>query len=508
MRYSFGLDLRSLAATRMLLGMLQLVDLAIRATDLASHYTDEGVLPRRTLLDGFADPWHFSLHLLSGKAVFQAALFLISALSAVCLALGYRTRTASLICWLLTVSLQNRNPLLLSGADVLFRLVLFWMMFLPLGTRWSLDRLRGVAGESAANLFVSVGTAAYTLQIVSVYVFAGLIKLDIRAWTEGAGLAYALRAAPFETALGMKLLDYPELLRAAGVATPYFEIAAPLLLLVPTRAAAPRLSCVAAFVAFHIGIGLAIDIGIFSLVCIVAWSAFLPPYTWDHVVPAVVQRFGVLERIAARLRALAQRAAEHSLTDQSCPSVASVRLMRARRRLTAALCVAVAAYVLALNVVQQRGPATELPSSVRFIAPMLRVDQHWNMFSAPITKAGWLVAPGRLRSGRKWELIADSPEVSWDRPKIVGQTFPNDRWRKYMVNLTVPSYHWARVQFGNWKCSSWNREHGPSEQLEAFSLYLMEEPLTPWAAPVTLVQVPLLQHECKPGMLKKWARKI
>ena len=41
----FGLDLRGLAALRICCGLLQLVDLALRAQDLTAFYTKDGVLP-------------------------------------------------------------------------------------------------------------------------------------------------------------------------------------------------------------------------------------------------------------------------------------------------------------------------------------------------------------------------------------------------------------------------------------------------------------------------------
>jgi hypothetical protein len=36
-----------------------------------------------------------------------------------------------------------RNPYILSGGDVLLRVVVFWAMFLPLGDRYSLDAYYG-----------------------------------------------------------------------------------------------------------------------------------------------------------------------------------------------------------------------------------------------------------------------------------------------------------------------------------------------------------------------------
>ena len=55
------------------------------------------------------------------------------------LVLGWKTRFATIASWVLLLSLQNRNTMILSGEDNLALLLLFWGMFLPLGARYSVD---------------------------------------------------------------------------------------------------------------------------------------------------------------------------------------------------------------------------------------------------------------------------------------------------------------------------------------------------------------------------------
>ena len=43
----FGLDVRSLAALRIALGALLLIDLSVRASDFTAMYADEGIAPVR-----------------------------------------------------------------------------------------------------------------------------------------------------------------------------------------------------------------------------------------------------------------------------------------------------------------------------------------------------------------------------------------------------------------------------------------------------------------------------
>ena len=152
----FGLDLRSLAIFRVGLGLLLLGDLAIRAGDLSAHYTDQGVLPRSALTARH----YVSLHFLDGTADFQGALFVLAGLAALALLAGWRTRAATVVSWLLLMSLHARNPMILQGGDALLRLLLFWGMFLPLGARWSVDGLLRRGGGPAGGREVSAASAA------------------------------------------------------------------------------------------------------------------------------------------------------------------------------------------------------------------------------------------------------------------------------------------------------------------------------------------------------------
>ncbi len=71
---------------------------------------------------------------------FQALLFVVAAVAAVALLVGYRTWVASVVVWILLLSIQHRNPLVLGSGDDLLRMLLFWGMSLPLGAVWSVDR--------------------------------------------------------------------------------------------------------------------------------------------------------------------------------------------------------------------------------------------------------------------------------------------------------------------------------------------------------------------------------
>ena len=121
--------------------MLLLCDLAGRARFLRVHYTDEGVLPLDVLTPS-ASSWTFSLYWLDGSFAFTATMFGIAAIFALMLLVGWRTRLATVASWALLLSLHYRNIPLCSAGDLIFRLLLFWAMFLPLGACASVDSRR------------------------------------------------------------------------------------------------------------------------------------------------------------------------------------------------------------------------------------------------------------------------------------------------------------------------------------------------------------------------------
>src|SRR5262249_33840418 len=146
-------------------------DLVQRAMDLRAHYSDAGVLPRAALIDQFSGDWAISLHLANGTTGFQAFLFTLHALCALCLLVGLRTRLATLACWILCCSLHARNPMVLQGGDDLLRVLLFWSLFLPLGARASVDALAssGRPAHAWSRTWLGAGAVAITLQICAVY---------------------------------------------------------------------------------------------------------------------------------------------------------------------------------------------------------------------------------------------------------------------------------------------------------------------------------------------------
>ncbi|MBY0384346.1 HTTM domain-containing protein [bacterium] len=205
----FTLDLRSLAFFRILLSLVLIYDLFDRIRDLKDHYTDWGVLPRQVLIDSIANFWEWSLHFSFGHTFGVFILFGLSLASYICLLVGYRTRLSTIISWVLLTSLQTRNPMVLQGGDELLKMVLFWAIFLPTGACFSLDRPQNVM----KNKFCSAATVGLIVQLLILYIFAGLYKLAERQWIGGEALFLALSSVDLNTEISRGILKYHDFLR-------------------------------------------------------------------------------------------------------------------------------------------------------------------------------------------------------------------------------------------------------------------------------------------------------
>lgn len=212
---------------------------------------------------------------------------------AVMLLVGYRTRLAVMLCWLL-YSLPLRADLL---ADVpvpmgyyVLNVALFWCMFLPLDRHISVDS-RG-KGKTPTR-FLSVASGALLFQIFIIYFSAGLVK-DLGEWLVDATAMQSILSHPnYETPLGVALLAYPTILALMSVATFAVEVVGSLLVIVPGKSLAKRrLVMVPVFIVFHVGIAAFMGLGLFPYVMTALWLVFLPSSFWD----GISARFG-LERV-------------------------------------------------------------------------------------------------------------------------------------------------------------------------------------------------------------------
>jgi hypothetical protein len=520
---AFGADLRSLAALRIVLALLVLGDLVTRATSLVALHTDEGVLPRTAVLEEALSSWRFSLNLANGEPVFQVFLFGVTALAALGMLVGYRTRLMTVIVWVLLLSIQYRNPLTLSGGDSLLRLLLFWSMFLPLGAYWSVDRALNATPPRLSTRFLSFATVGLFMQIAFMYWFTAILKWQGGPeWRDGSALYYALNVDRFHTPIGVYVSHLPgDLLMAITIATLALEALGPFLLFSPFFTTPARMVAVMSFMSLHFGIFLTMYIGIFPWVSALCMVCFLPAWFWDKAAaefravfperPDLVRRLGsmvgrnpihsYLSPLRVQMSSVAGRAGSVSEPGSPPPSgntqpaveasnesvddgaVSGSQQIRLRSSLaTNLIAVFFLLYVLCLNLTTVSD--FSMSESAESPAYFLGLVQRWVMFAPPPTSGGWHVIPGSLRDGRQVDLLPVTRgdfslhEVSWEKPPYAGALYESHHWRKYMSNIVSDDYEDLRPYFGSYICREWNARHeGPEELTTLQVVYMVEETL-------------------------------
>lgn len=553
----FGVDLRSLAAFRILLALLVLATLAVRLTDLSAHYTDSGILPRAPLIEEELSRWQFSLTLINGEPFFQASLFGVTVLAALCLLVGYRTRVMTVIVWVLLLSIHFRNPMLNSGGDVFLRLLLFWSMFLPLGAYWSMDCKLGISPTRLSKRFLSVGTVALFMQIAFMYWFTAILKSG-REWRmDGTALYYTLSIDRYTSPFGEYLLHFPKVLEVLTFATILLEAFGPFLLFCPFLIGPIRTGTVLAFMSLHLGIWLTMDIGLFPWISVFCMVCFLPGWFWDKVgtihymIPGLFNRAQRLRHAAAQLigaygsnlraRLVSilgprqpsiagsglqatddrpqSRAALQSPPPGTAPGATNVAQGETGRGLTAEpkpitlrsspitnlLALFFLIYVFCWNLTTVS--SFTIPERLEPIGYSFGLAQKWNMFAPAPDKDDYrFVIPGTLRDGKQVDLMRVTygdfgpRAVSWEKPDNVASTYKNSHWLKYLDSLWYETYstdgETKRQYFSSYVCREWNARHAGSEQLMTLQIASMWQETLPYNRHTTPQKEILWEHRC------------
>ena len=467
-------DLRSLALLRVALAGIVLADVVLRWRDLAMFYSDRGVLPRDAYLAGVGEGWSWSLHLVSGAWQVQALLFALTAAAALLMLVGWHTRAATVATWVLVCSVQQRNPLLVQGGDILLRVVLFWGIFLPLGARASVDRARAAPGDREPARVLSAGTVALLVQLVLVYWMTALWK-DGPEWrSDGSALYYALHIDAYASGLGKWLRGYPGALVVLTHVVFWFEVLGPGLLLSPWRTGPLRTLAILGFFVLHLGVLLCLDLGLFPFISALTMVGLLPSWFWDQLWPRLGARVAAVERwLAARLA----RSPGRTGPPARLPRWAHV------------LCAACLMYVTWWNLADLPGSPLGFPEPARGIGRALHLEQRWDLFApAPMRDDGWIVIPARLRDGREVDLLRGGAPLSWQPP--ARRTYRNQRWRRYLMSLVAPAHRGYRAHYARHLCGSF-------PDATSLELVFMRERTMPPGQPPVVTRVTLWRERCR-----------
>lgn len=397
-------DGRPLALFRIALGLLLLKDALFHIPLATLLYSDVGMLPRAVLLAGplrtgrvalldYLDaPWSVTL------------FFLVWAGVALAILLGYRTRLATLVNYILLLAVHYRNPDVLNGADDLLRALSFWAIFLRLDTHYAVR-------AAPTPLAPRFPWRLAQLQMVLLYLTAALFKIRSGAWLGGDALHYTFQLSSRTWPLADWLLQLPDIfVLLASAATVFVELAFPLLVLAPIAQPILRLYGLALAVLLHVGISLTLAIPNFTAVIVASYFLFWEP---EWVVWLVRKLGWPVEPVE--------------------PSVALPAISIAQRAgfAVAALAFGSILWVNLRAVGQPWFPVVREPA--RSIVLWTGQLQRWNMFaSGGPREDSWVTAVGVDGDGRQIDLLSGEPGPPQQPDWRWG---PGARWLKLQENL-------------------------------------------------------------------------
>lgn len=465
------IDTRTLALFRITVALIIIAEVSLRFRNLHFFYTDAGPIPTELAMRATADT-AFSFFYYTSDPTVVALLFALQILFAIQLLVGYRTRTAMVISFVFMASLDNGNPFIVSYADVLFRLLLFWAMFVPLGDRWSVDAVQ-VDGDRRLAV-ASPATALIMGQMVFMYTLNGYHKWVGTGWWEGTAAPRVLARDDITFLLGQYSHHVTPLLEIGTYLWAILTLGAVSLVLVRGRYRYPLL---AMFAGVHLTFAVTMRLGMFPYVALAGLVLFLPRQFWGDVAwcgrrlgldpERPHSAFDGFERFARAVPSfqLTPRRARHSVYSFFVGVV-----------------VITIFFVVVLQGLQFAGLVSDdanQDQQIERVANVFDVDQPgWRLFAPnPATSDRYYVFPARTTAGETIDVYYDR-EMTWERPdEPLHEQYDTYRERFYMnsVRQSGRSGDIPR-ELAEYYCENWEGPGG--ERLTHLNMWEVEEHVT------------------------------
>jgi hypothetical protein len=196
------------------------------------------------------------------------------------LLIGLWTRPATIVTWVLSTSVAGINSEIDNAGDEVRGILLLYLMLCPCGAAWSIDawirRRKGILKGPA--LVYPWPIRLMFLQMTLIYFFNGVYKASGNDWIKGDSLYLVLCDLTLARWSYVQWPIWPALLRVSSWAVLSWEVTFPLLICWrPTRLLALGMG-----VAFHIGIGLSMEIGCFPWYMLCFYLPMVPWEKWSR----------------------------------------------------------------------------------------------------------------------------------------------------------------------------------------------------------------------------------
>ena len=477
-----SLDLRSLGFFRIFLGGIILIDMLDRLKDVNIFYVDNGVgitAPLSRILTNAS----FTLNnLFPSSTGYQALILIVGAVLAFSLIIGFKTRVTSILLWIILISVQNRNFLILQGGDDYIRVLLFWAIFLPIGYRFSYDYFRNrTQFNKLENRFISPVNIGLLFQVIFLYYFSALSKSSPIWNSDFTAIYYSLSLDTFVTWLGRILLTFRDLLKPLTAFVYYLEREVGILLVFPIFNWIPRTIGILLIVMLHLGIGTTLDVGPFPWIAICGVLSLVPTEAIDLTLKYIKKsrlsnyKFEEFKTFFKRFIPKEIHKPRNNFLQKhnyQIFMIGSILISFFTFTIT------FISYIWNMN---NNGGKIEIPLQISQAFQFIRMDQNWAMFAPyPFTDDGWYVIQGHTISGKIESLFGTPVKTDFNGfPPNYSQDFKNERWRKFMNNLYYEQYKTYRPKLLNYMCREWNEDTSKTDKLESIDMFYMLERTLP-----------------------------
>lgn len=478
-RKCFTIDTRSLALFRIVTGVLIVADILSRARNFTFYYTDDGVVTQE-VAELYTRSDAVSVFFYTSDPTIIAALFLLHALVAIVLIAGYKTRLMLAISFLFVISLDHHNPFVTSYADTLFRMLLFWALFLPLGERWSIDALQRDRPPRAS--VASLATAAIMIQMVFMYSVNGQNKFPSDLWHSGEAAILVMGIDEMTFLLGNTMREVPLFLQIGGFMWFWLLLLSPLLIALYGRA---RYPFVFLLMGGHASFAITVRIGAFPYVAMMGLLVFLQPVFWRDAdwIATRLGASGLLGRVrerAGRTGAVAAARLPDRLFDYRD------RDLFVRRTITVIVAVAIVGlFILPTGAMLEEGPYVDenpLPDDnpIEDAAANWGVSQPtWSIFAGPGPRNidRYYVFAAKTSDGDIIDIYNEGREMTWERPDYELQR-QHDAYRKrfYMNTIRRAGSGTPTQLYAEHLCEEWHTEH--DTEIVQIEMWVMSERIT------------------------------
>jgi len=255
-----------LGLVRIAVGVLVMLTFLMDAPYIADYYSDDGFVPQAAVDSLFRDYRFSLLDNISTPVVVYAAYFALLA-AAFFMTIGYKTRIASILTFVLLLSFHERNWLILTSGDTLLRIMVFYLMLTNSGAAFSIDSMR----NKFKTLIPKWNRLLIKYQVSIFYFFSGFSKASGSLWVQGTAAYYAMNN-PIFSRFSMEWLNQaPFLVNVLTWGTVFIELSVPFLLWFRKT----RLLAIALVIMLQLGIFVTMNIGTFQLLSIAVVLIFL-----------------------------------------------------------------------------------------------------------------------------------------------------------------------------------------------------------------------------------------